>query len=156
MLGPSVALQGAAGLGGVEGGVTEQWGARRVFVFHLEGLFELGFVQPEGLRPGAAAAGGVAHLLLAGLAGVTSWVARLLAAVAAVGVLRVWRRPVNDLPRWRRQGRRGQAAAVAQDSFPGLVEAGSAFNLRGRRGKEREVGIKKRKWGDVSERKYES
>lgn len=99
MLGPSEALQGAAGLGGVGGGVTEQWWARRLFAFHLEGLFELAFVQAEGLRPGAAAAGGVAHLLLAGLAGVASRVARLPAAVAAVGVLRVRRRPVNDLPR---------------------------------------------------------
>lgn len=94
-LGRSVALQGAAGLGGVRGGVTEQLGTRRF----LEGHFELGFVQPEGLGPGAATAGGVAHLVMAGLPGVASRVARLLAAVAAVGVLRERRRPINDLPR---------------------------------------------------------
>lgn len=125
-----MALQGAAGLDGVGGGVTEEGGARRVFVFHSEALFELGFVQPEGLRPGAVAAGGVAHLLVAVFAGVVSRVARLPAAVAAVGALRVGRRPVNDLPRRRGQRRRGQALVVPQDGFPGLVQAGSAFNLR--------------------------
>lgn len=106
--------------------MSERRGAGRVFV-----LLELGVVQPEGLGPGAAAAGGVAHLLLAAPAGVASRVARLPAAVAAVGVLRVRRRPVNHRPRRRRRWRRGEAAAVPQHSLPGLVQAGSAFCLRG-------------------------
>lgn len=78
--------------------MTERQGARSFFVLHLEGLFELGFVQPEGLGPGAAAAVGVAHLLLAALAGVATRVARLPAAVAAVGVLGVRRRTIDSLP----------------------------------------------------------
>lgn len=92
---------------------------------HVQTLLQHGVFRPHRLGPGAGAGGRVAHLLR----GVVSRVARLLAALAALGTLRV-ERAEDDLPGGRSQGSGSQTLLIPQNCFPCFVQTGPALHLQ--------------------------